>query len=104
MIINILISKPLALPLAKSQTLICMFAKFRLRIKSILVFIANENFLYFSDLPFIRLQHRLQNTQLSSLTCLLAQEVSYSICKERGTINQSFNQIFFAGMFANNLN
>lgn len=104
MIINILISKPLALPLAKSQTLICMIAKFRLRIESILVAFANEKPLYFNHLASTRLHHRLQICQLSALTSLQVQVVSFAVCKEKFIENQGVYLNSFAGLFANNSN
>ncbi len=100
LVINVLSRIALAVPLANNQTFTSSFAKFRLRIESILVAFANENILYFKGFPFTRLQHRLQNCQLSSLTSLQVQAVSFAVCKERNTVNQPINQNFFAALFA----
>jgi hypothetical protein len=70
LIINILILKPLALPLADKQTFASSFAKFRLRIKSFLVAFTNQKPLYFKYLAITRLHHRLQICQLNALTSL----------------------------------
>jgi len=100
--INSLFSKPLALPLAKSQTLMCLLAKFRLRKQSSIIAFANEKSLYSNGLPFARLQHRLQNCQLSPLTSLQVQAVSFAVCKEKSIENQSINKFSFASLFAQN--
>ncbi|MCH8556108.1 MAG: hypothetical protein LAT76_13190, partial [Schleiferiaceae bacterium] len=64
--------------------------------QSIITAFANENSLYFKAFPFTRLHHRLQTCQLSALTSLQVQAVSFEVCKERNTVNQLINQTFFA--------
>lgn len=104
LIINSLQTKPLAVPLAKLQTLTGLVAKFRLRIQTNLSVFANVKPLYFKHLEFNRLQNRLQSCQLNLLTCLQVQADSFVDFKEKNAVNQPINQAFFAGLFVNNPN
>lgn len=47
---------------------------------------------------------RLQNCQLSPLTSLQAQAVSFAVCKEKVIENQSVTKFPFATLFAQNHN
>jgi hypothetical protein len=104
LVINILSMIAFAAPLANNQTFTSSFAKFRLRIESILVAFANEKPLYFNHLASTRLHHRLQICQLNALTSLQVQAVSFEVCKERKLDFKSVSNIFFAALFANNQN
>lgn len=104
LIINGLKIKPLAIPLAKSQTSKRLFSKFRLRIQPIFRDYANVKPLSFSHFVLYRLQYRLQSYQLRQLTCLQDQEVFSLGCKEKCPENQSINRTLFAGLFATHSN
>jgi hypothetical protein len=102
LIINALSVFSFASSFAKISTSTRLCDSFCLRMQSIITAFANENHLFFNYLAINRLQHRLQICQLSSLTSLQVQAVSFAVCKERNTVNQPFNRIFFAALFANN--
>ncbi len=88
------------IPLANNQTLIGSFARFRLQVERYFSVFANEKPLYFKCLPITRLQYRLQICQLSSLTSLQVQAVSFAVFKEKMIDNQSINKFLFARLFA----
>lgn len=108
LIINKLQTKPLAVPLAKPQTSAGLFAKFRLRIQTILRGFANVKPLYFSYFWSSRLQYRLQSCQLSTYCvilfplalCLQKQMFLQTVCKEKSIQYQSINKSSFAALFA----
>jgi hypothetical protein len=104
LIINVLKNIPLAIPLANKQTLMRWFAKFRLQIQNIIRLFANEKTLISNGFSAYRLRHRLQSCQLSPLTSLQAQVVSFAVCKEQTKENQSIHPNIFASFFANNPN
>lgn len=104
LIINMLFIKPLALPLAKNETLVFSFLNFRLRVDLICKRLIEYISLFVSKLKFYRLQYRLQKSQLSPLTSLQVQAVSFAVYKENRIENQKVNKTFFAGLFANNSN
>ena len=104
LIINMLFIKPLALPLAKNQTLVFSFLNFSLRVDLICKRLIEYISLFVSKLKFYRLQYRLQKSQLSPLTSLQVQAVSFAVYKENRIENQKVNKTFFAGLFANNSN
>jgi hypothetical protein len=89
-------------PLAKKSTLRPHLFKYRLRFQLICkrsnVFIS----LFFKELNLDRLQNRLQKPQLSSLTCLQVQVVSFAVGKEEFSEYQVIDKILFATLFAKN--
>ena len=89
---------------ARISTSTRLYQPLRLRKQSTITSFANENSLYFKGLSFTRLQHRLQTCQLSPLTSLQVQKVSFEVCKEKAIENQSINKFSFATLFAQNQN
>lgn len=104
LIINMLVIKPLALPLAKNQTLVFSFLNCRLRVDLMCKRLIKYISLFVSKLKFYRLQYRLQKSQLSPLTSLQVQAISFAVYKENSIENQKVNKTFFAHLFANNSN
>jgi len=66
--------------------------------------IAKKKQLNINELKGSSLQFSLQSCQLYSSTCLQAQVVLYSVCKELRIHNQHLKAFSFAGLFANNSN
>lgn len=89
---------------AKISTLIRQFNLHRLRIQRIITPFANEKFLIFNVFSVSRLRHRLQSCQLSLLTSLQVQAVSFAVYKEQTAINQRIHPNIFASLFASNPN
>lgn len=96
--------KPLAIPLAKNQTSIHLFAEFRLRLQTVLRNFIMPNYLILNNLIKPPLQNRLQIFQLSHSICLQVQAVSFAVCKEKNTVNQPIYKTISAGLFVNNPN
>lgn len=84
---------------AKISTLIRQFNLHRLRIQRILKPFANEKLLIFNVFSVSRLRHRLQSCQLSPLTSLQVQAVSFAVCKEQTIVNQSIHSNLFEKPF-----
>lgn len=62
--------------------------------------IAKKKTLNINVLEKSSLQVSLQSYQLSPLTSLQVQAVSFAVCKEKSIENQSINKILFASLFA----
>lgn len=104
LIINALDVFSFASSFAKTSTSTRLCQSLRLRMQSSITAYANENSLYFKGLSITRLQHRLQTYQLSPLTSLQVQAVSFVVFKEKVIENQSVNKFSFASLFAQNQN
>lgn len=102
LIINTLSIHLFASSFAKISTLTSLYHSFRLRIQSIITAYTNEKPLYFNHLAFSHLRHHLQISQLSALTSLQIQVLSFAVCNDDSIDNQPFEQILLASYFAKN--
>lgn len=85
---------------AKIPTLISQYNLHRLRIQSSIIAFANGKPLISNGFSAYRLRHRLRKLQLSSMTSLQVQVVSFASCKQHFIEKQFINTLFFAGFFA----